>query len=84
MSDNTYFESTDMRKNFKAYKKAYFKLWEEIERLTQENKQLQEALLQCRPLNIDGEIGYCIFCGGEIDEGDFGHRDDCEYLRLTD
>ena len=80
MSDNTYFESTDMRKNFKAYKKAYFKLWEEIERLTQENKQLQEALQKCSPY-VFIRCTPCKFC--RIPEGN-GHTADCEYIKLTE
>lgn len=81
MSDNTYLESTDMRKNFKACKKAYFKLWEEREKLKQENKQLREALKKCIPFEIGGydvRMEECIFCNTE------GHTEDCEYIKLTE
>jgi hypothetical protein len=51
--------------------------------LLEEMERLREALKQCSPLHLEDVIGYCIFCGNQLDESEDGHSDDCEYLRLT-
>jgi len=60
------------------------KLKVEVERLKQENEQLREALRKCDPLTKAKVVEpciyrYCVFCDDLYD-----HKDDCEYVRLTE
>lgn len=47
-----------------------------------EIKQYKETLCKCSPLYLSDVCGFCVFCQQEIDEGFYGHSDDCKYVRL--
>ena len=57
---------------------------DENNKLNIENKRLREALQKCSPLDITtfSENYYCcIFCKRH---DDYGHTEDCEYIKLTE
>lgn len=83
MSKYSYFKGNDVHENCKNCRQAYDKIWEEREKLKQENKQLREALQKCSPYTKFNEFDNdyeCCFCKSYSDE----NHEDCEYIKLTE